>query len=73
MAVASAIQRERLDARAESAGIEVSVVLACLNEEKTVAALAQSGIVIGANLALGGFLTALIDVEQGCPQPQATA
>jgi hypothetical protein len=28
-----------------------------------VAALAQSGIIIGANLALGGFLTALIDVE----------
>ncbi len=27
------------------------------------AALAQSGIIIGANLALGGFLTALIDVE----------
>ena len=30
-----------------------------------VAALAQSSIIIGANLALGGFLTALIDLQSG--------
>lgn len=42
LAVASAIQREQLDAGAEPAGIEVSVVLACLNEEETVAACVKN-------------------------------
>ncbi len=41
MAVASATRGEELDAGAESAGIEVSVVLACLNEEATVAACVE--------------------------------
>ncbi len=36
-----------------------------------VAALAQSTMIIGTNLAFGGFLIALIDVEQEPPQPNA--
>ena len=41
MAVAGAIRREQLDAGVDSGGIEVSVVLACLNEEATVAACVE--------------------------------